>query len=177
MADLLRIPARDADGNVRVIVESPRGSRVKLAYDPELGLFVLSRPLILGIEYPFDWGFVPSTRGQDGDPLDAMVLMDAPTYPGVLLACRPLGVIQIDQKDPDVPDGRLRNDRLILVPVQAPRSEGVNDARQLGARVREELAQFFIAAVALADKDVRVIGWDGPEAAQGLVDHGMRTFL
>lgn len=176
MADLLRLPARDGEGNVHVVVESPRGARVKLAYDAKLQVFALSRPLILGIEYPFDWGFVPSTRGQDGDPLDAMVLMDAPTFPGVLLACRPLGLVQVDQKDPHRPDARVRNDRLILVPVKAPRSDGVIDARQLSERVRVELAQFFLAAVALADKDARVLGWDGPEAAQALVDQGVAGF-
>jgi inorganic pyrophosphatase len=173
MADLLRLPARDGEGNVHVVVESPRGARVKLAYDPALQVFALSRPLILGIEYPFDWGFVPSTCMQDGDPLDAMVLMDAPTFPGVLLACRPLGLVQIDQRDAEQPDARVRNDRLILVPVKAPRSDGVVDARQLSERVRAELAQFFLAAVALADKDAHVLGWDGPDAAQALVDQGM----
>jgi inorganic pyrophosphatase len=177
MGDLLHLPARDGEGNVRMVVESPRGARVKLAYDRELDAFTLSRPLILGIAYPFDWGFVPSTRAPDGDPLDAMVLMDAQTFPGVVLACRPLGVVQIDQKkDADHPDERVRNDRLILVPVKAPRSDGVVDARQLGERVRTELAQFFLAAVALADKDVRVIGWDGPDAAQTLVDEAASRF-
>jgi inorganic pyrophosphatase len=175
MADLLRLPARDDEGNVHVVVESPRGSRVKLKYEPKLGVFTLSRPLILGMEYPFDWGFVPSTRAADGDPLDAMVLMDAPTFPGVVLACRPLGVVQVDQKASSG-EGRERNDRVILVPVKAPRSDGVVDARQLAERVRTELAQFFLSAVALADKEVQLIGWDGPDAAQALVDESMKRF-
>jgi hypothetical protein len=76
-----RLPTR-ADGDcVNVIVESPRGSRLKFDFDPKLGTFTVGRPLPLGMSYPFDWGFIPSTRGADGDPVDAMILNDVPTYP------------------------------------------------------------------------------------------------
>ncbi|HEY5677557.1 MAG TPA: inorganic diphosphatase, partial [Myxococcales bacterium] len=98
---LHRLPPRDGDGAVRVVVEAPRGCGVKLKYDPRLGAFEYGRVLPLGLTYPYDWGFVPGTRADDGDPLDALVLGDVPSYPGVVIPSRPIGVVQVDQKNED----------------------------------------------------------------------------
>jgi inorganic pyrophosphatase len=179
MVDPWQLPACDGDGNVYVVVEWPRDARVKLAYELELSTFTLSQPLTMGIEYPFNCGYVPSTRMPNGDPLDAVVLMNAPTYPGVLVACRALGVLRIDQCDRERRGARVHNERLIAVPARASCSNGVSDARQLAERLRVELAQFFLAVVALTDltdKNARVLGWDGPVAAQALVTQGMAAF-
>ena len=81
MPNLQFLPARDKDGHFRVVVEAPAGSNLKLKYDPDLGVFLVGRPLILGLTYPYDWGFVPGTRAADGDPLNAMVLGDAGLVP------------------------------------------------------------------------------------------------
>src|SRR5687767_14010541 len=106
----------------------------------------MSRPLLRGLTYPFDWGFVPSTRAADGDPLDVMIVHDAPTFPGLVIPCRLIGVLEADQKGER---GRERNDRLFAVPAQARRERELDDVAQLPARLRQELEQFFLAATAL----------------------------
>jgi hypothetical protein len=83
MVDFRKLPVRDKKGDVYVVVETPRGSAAKLEFDPDLQLFTLSKSLILGLSYPYDWGFIPSTEGEDGDPLDALILHDAATTPGL----------------------------------------------------------------------------------------------
>ncbi|MCP3102052.1 inorganic diphosphatase [Myxococcus sp. K15C18031901] len=168
--DLTRLPLRGQHGAFHVVVESPRGSTVKLKYDPVLGAFSISRPLTRGLRYPFDWGFVPSTQGPDGDPLDAMVLWDDTTWPGVVLPCRALGVLQVDQKRKGGrPGERERNDRILAVPVSAARSENLRTYQDLSRREREELAHFFMTAVHFEDKDARILGWEGPEAAERML--------
>src|SRR5688500_2481633 len=82
----------------RVVVESPRGSSAKLKFDSADQVMTLSRPLTLGLIYPFDWGFIPGTRMADGDPLDAMLLWDTPTFPGVVVPCRAVGLVKVDQR-------------------------------------------------------------------------------
>ncbi len=163
------LPSRDASGAFRVVVESPRGSRVKLKYDPELAAFTLSRPLVLGVAYPFDWGFVPGTRAPDGDPLDAMVLLDAPTFPGVVIPCRALALLCIEQNAKQG-GGRQRNDRVIAAPVKAPRL-----ADEVPPRVRQELEAFFVSATLFEQKDVRIVGWSSAAEAEALVDRLQRA--
>jgi len=161
-ADLLRLPARDASGALHVVVETPCGSRIKLKYAPDLGSFVVSRPLVLGVAYPFDWGFVPSTRASDGDPVDAMILSDVGTYPGVVVFCRPLAVLEVEQNAKG--GGRERNDRIVAEPVSARRPTlGLTD------RVRKELEAFFLAATAFEGKELRLLGWGPAGAADALV--------
>ena len=84
-------------GLIHVVVESPAGATNKIKHEPGLGAFVLSRPLPLGMSYPHDWGFVPGTRAPDGDPLDALVLNEGTTYPGLIITARPIGVLRLEQ--------------------------------------------------------------------------------
>ncbi|EYF04962.1 inorganic diphosphatase [Chondromyces apiculatus] len=171
--DLSRLPPRNAKGHVHVVVESPRGSSVKLKYDAALQAFTLSRPLPLGVTYPFEWGFIPSTSAADGDPLDAMALLEGPSYPGVVLACIPIGVVRVEQ-DADDGSGRQRNDRVIAVPVTSPRIEGIRDAVDLPERVRAELQQFFLTAVFFQRKNATLLGWAGHTEAEALIDESTR---
>lgn len=169
VSDLTRLPLRGKQDSIHVVVESPRGSTVKLKYEPKLGAFTVSRPLTRGLRYPFDWGFIPSTRGPDGDPLDALVYWDVTTWPGVVLPCRTLGVLEVEQKKKGG-KGRERNDRILLVPITAARAENLHSYEDLSRREREELEHFFLTVVAFANKDARILGWKGPAAAQRLIE-------
>src|SRR6478735_3938691 len=155
--DLLAVPALDGGGSVHVVVESPRGSTCKLKYDPDLGAMRLARPLPHGLVYPHDWGFVPSTKAPDGDPFDAMILWDDISYPGVVVTCRAIGVLLVEQTNKKS-GRRERNDRLAVLPVDAPRWAAVKTIDDLGDRVRDELAHFFEAAVEFEGKDLKILG-------------------
>jgi inorganic pyrophosphatase len=92
MTNYLKFPTWADSGHVHAVVETPRGSRAKLEFDPKLGAFTLAKPLLAGLTYPYDWGFIPSTKAEDGDPLDVLIIHDAATYPGLVLTCKPIGV-------------------------------------------------------------------------------------
>lgn len=161
-------PAFRADGSINVIVETPRGSQAKFKLDPETGAMMLSRPLPSGIVYPYDWGFIPSTRASDGDPLDAMILWDGTGFPGLVVASRLIGVLRVEQKS-QATGGRERNDRVFALPIKAPRSEMVRSIFDLPERVRLELEQFFQTVVAFEEKEIALLGFAGPEEAERVV--------
>ena len=113
MPNLLKIPTWADEEHIYAVVETPRGSTCKLDFDPDLRVFTLAKPLMAGLTYPYDWGFIPSTKAEDGDPLDVLVIHDAQTYPGVVLRCRPVGILEVEQKSKGK---RERNDRVFAVP-------------------------------------------------------------
>lgn len=168
MADLTKLPVRDKEGNVYVVVETPRGSAAKLEFDPQLQVFTMAKSLILGLTYPYDWGFIPSTQGEDGDPLDALILHDATTAPGLVLKCKIIGVLEVLQLKKG--KHKLRNDRLIAVPRDSHREQADRDARELPKQVRNEIEKFFVATDELEDKELKFLGWKGPKAGERLID-------
>jgi len=97
MSNLFKLPTWADKDHVYAVVETPRGSRVKLEYDAKLHVFTLAKPLFAGLTYPYDWGFIPSTKAEDGDPLDVLIVHDAATYPGLVLRCKPIGVLEVLQ--------------------------------------------------------------------------------
>src|SRR5262249_47426967 len=109
----MQLHARDESGLLNVVIETVQHSNNKLKLDVERGVFVLESVLPAGSSFPYDFGFLPSTLAEDGDPLDVLMLMDAPTFPGCVIKGRPVGVIEATQKEKDGKSGR--NDRLIVV--------------------------------------------------------------
>jgi inorganic pyrophosphatase len=174
MVDFVKLPVHDNDGDVHVVVETTRGSAAKLKFDPELKVFTLSKALILGLTYPYDWGFVPSTKGEDGDPIDALVLHDAATAPGLVLKCKIIGVLQVLQKEKG--KKAIRNDRLIAVPRDSHREQADKDARDLPKQVRTEIEKFFVATDELEAKRLKFIGWKGPKAGDRLIKLAAEKF-
>src|SRR5262245_43582790 len=150
----LTLPTFGSQDEVHVVVESPRGSGVKLKYDAAFEAFKVSRPLPDGIVFPCDWGFVPSTSAPDGDPLDAMVLWARASFPGVVLACRLVGVLRVEQNSKTRPGTRERNDRVFAIPENAPRHATIRSVDDLPDRTKEEIEEFFRASTALEKKDL-----------------------
>jgi len=174
MADLLKLPVRNDEGDAHVVVETPRGSAAKLEYDPELQAFTLSKALILGLTYPYDWGFIPSTKGEDGDPIDVLVLHDTATAPGLVLKCKIIGVLEVMQsKEGKKP---IRNDRLIAVPRDSHREKSDKDARELPKQVRQEIEKFFVATDELEAKTLKFLGWKGPKVGKRLIEDAAKSF-
>ncbi|MBA3639012.1 MAG: inorganic diphosphatase [Acidobacteria bacterium] len=162
------LPALGAEGAVHVVIETPRGSASKFRYDTELGAITLSRPLPAGMTYPADWGFVPSTLAADGDPLDALVIWEGTSYPGVVLQCRVIGALEVEQANATT-RARERNDRLIAVPLGSVTMQSVGSVHDLTERTRAELEHFFAAAVTFEHKDLKILGWLGPDEAARLL--------
>lgn len=124
------------EGSIHVVIEIPRGSRNKYEIDHETNRVYLDRRLFTATTYPADYGFVPDTLGGDGDPLDALVLLDDPTYPGVWVTARPVGVLYMeDEKGEDA--------KLICVPPTEPRWDDVNDISDLPPQLIDEIRHFF----------------------------------
>jgi inorganic pyrophosphatase len=152
MPNYAKRPPFNDDGGLNMVVETPRGSAVKLQYLPGTKVFTVSRSLALGPAYPFDWGFIPGTVAEDEDPLDAMAVHDSSTYPGVVLPCRVLGVVDVRQKGEN---GREENPRLIVMPSWHERMGEFEKASGLPKRLREEIEEFFVSATFLPARTQR----------------------
>ena len=173
MPNFLNLPPITQDGDVNVVIETPRGSRAKFAWDPKLETFALSKSLLTGLSYPHDWGFVPSTKADDGDPLDIMVIHDAATFPGLIVTCRVIGILQIEQKSKKKVE---RNDRLFAVPRRSHYERALKDVSELSKPIREELEKFFIATDELEDKELNIIGWKRPKVALQAIKQAAKSF-
>lgn len=173
LADPVRLKAFDpADKELlRVIVETPKGSRNKFAFDPEERIFQLKKVLPAGMAFPYDFGFVPSTTGGDGDPIDVLVLMDEPAFPGCMLMCRPIGVIEGEQGEKK---NKERNDRIIAVEKGAHSWADIKDIDDLGEKFCKELEEFFVNYHRLSKEHFRVTAVKGRDEARKLVKSGMR---
>ena len=173
LVDPTRLAPFDDDDKdlIQVIIETPKGSRNKYAFDPEKEIFKLKRVLPAGMAFPYDFGFIPSTKAEDGDPIDVLVLMDEPAVPGCLVPCRIIGVIEGEQRDKNKKD-KERNDRIIAVAHQNHSWADIKKINDLGDRFCQELETFFVDYHKLSDEEYRVIGAKGPKTAYKLIQNG-----
>jgi inorganic pyrophosphatase len=174
LADPSRLKPFDSDDKqmLRVVIETPKGSRNKFAFDPDEHIFELKKVLPSGMIFPYDFGFIPSTEADDGDPVDVLVLMDEPAFPGCVLTCRPIGVIEGEQGDKK--KNKERNDRIIAIEQDAHSWEDIETVDDLGKQFARELEEFFVNYHRLSGQQYRVLGLKGPDQARKLVKSGMR---
>lgn len=143
---------------LEAFIEIPKGSSNKYEYDHERHVFMLDRALFSPMYYPADYGFIPDTLAADQDPLDIMVLMANPTFPGCMIRCRVIGMfLMADEKGED--------EKIIAVPVNDPRFTDFNDILDMGSHLRKEFEHFFSQYKQLEGKQVTVKGWANREAA------------
>lgn len=173
LADPSKLKPVDSDDKkmLRVVIETPKGSRNKFAFDPKQHIFELKKVLPAGMAFPYDFGFVPSTEAEDGDPIDVLVLMDEPAFPGCVLTCRPIGVIEGEQGDKK---DKQRNDRIIAVERDAHSWADIKTIDDLGKEFCRELEEFFVNYHKLIGKKYRVLGMKNPNQARKLVKAGRR---
>ena len=163
-------PGPDIPEIVRMIVEIPQHSANKYEYDGNLGVFRLDRALYSPLHYPGDYGFIPGTLADDNDPLDVLVLVQQPSYPGVMIEVRPVGVLNMVDSD--------ENDQKILaVPNRNPRYDQIHTMDQIFAHVRREIEHFFSIYKELEGKVTTMNGWGGPREARKTIQDCRQRYL
>ncbi|MEO1208941.1 MAG: inorganic diphosphatase [Cyanobacteria bacterium J06638_20] len=160
--DLARIPAQPKPGLINVLIEIPGGSKNKYEFDKDLGAFALDRVLYASVRYPFDYGFIPNTLADDGDPLDGMVIMDEPTFPGCVIPARPIGMLEMI-------DGGDRDEKILCVPEKDPRYADVKSLGDIATHRLDEIAEFFRTYKNLEKKITEILDWKGVEEVTTLV--------
>jgi inorganic pyrophosphatase len=167
MAAMSRQPR---EGCIHVVVEIPRGSRNKYEIDHETGHIFLDRRLFTATTYPADYGFIPDTLADDGDPLDALVLLEDPTFPGIWVEAKPVGVMWMqDEAGGDA--------KILCVPPTEPRWKGVEDLRDLPEELLEEIKHFFDVYKALEPgKMSNTMGFEGKKAAWREIEESKKRF-
>jgi inorganic pyrophosphatase len=164
-----RLPALLPDSNcVNAVIEAYKGCRNKYKYNPENGLFELHKVLPMGMFFPFDFGFIPSTVGEDGDPIDVLVMMDEPTFVGCVAKVRLLGVIKAKQREAQSSTW-IQNNRLIAVPAATHAYRELKDIAGISAAVLFEVEHFFVSYNDAQKREFKVEGRAGVKEALALV--------
>ena len=163
-------PGVDMPEIVRMIVEIPKNSSNKYEYDGALSVFRLDRALYSPLLYPGDYGFIPGTLAEDGDPLDVLALVDEPSYPGVLISVRPVGMLEmVDQDEPD--------QKVLAVPNRNPRFDQVHTIDQVFPHNLREIEHFFTIYKELEGKRTMMKGWRGPREARDAIRSARERYL
>ena len=167
---LYELPAGpSAPDVVSVVVEIPKGSRNKVEYDSEAGVFRLDRVLHSPMHYPGDYGFIPRTLSADGDPLDALVLVTDPTFTGCVLSARPIAILLMT-------DEKGQDEKVLAVPDKDPRFEEVEDIDDLPAHLLKEVEDFFQVYKELEGKETAVMGWEHVGTAREVIREAIEAF-
>ena len=170
---LMNLPAFNSKGNLNVIIETPKGSRNKFNFDHRLGIFRLKKILPPGAVFPFDFGFVPATLGDDGDPLDVLLLLEEPAFPGCLVPSRLVGVIEASQTKERKAH---RNDRLVAVARDAELYCHVQSIKNLNEEFLDRIEHFFISYNQVEGKLFKPLKRSGVAAAVKIIQSGQRAF-
>jgi len=170
ITNYLYLPVGDAmPEEINVVVEIPHGSHNKYEYDKHLNIFRLDRALHSATYYPGDYGFVPQTLAEDGDPLDVLILVAQPTFPGCLVVARPIGLLKMV-------DGGLPDDKVLAVPVGEPAYNGVHTQSQIFPHTLRTIQNFFETYKLLEGKDTSTHGWQDAAAARRSVVDSVERF-
>ena len=157
--------------SVIAVIETPKGSRNKYKFEPKLNSFVLSKVLPEGMFFPYDFGFVPGTMAEDGDPIDVLLLMDEPAFCGCVVECRLVGVIEGEQKE----EGKTkRNDRLLAVATQNNQYSDLQDIGDVNQQLLKEIGQFFVNYHRLNGTQFRVLASEGSKKAKRLLEKAIK---
>jgi len=159
-----------APAEVNSVIEIPRGDTNKYEYDKQLNVFRLDRNLYSAVHYPGDYGFIPSTLSDDGDPLDVLVMVDAPSFTGCVMTVRPIGVLKmIDQGKED--------EKILAVGLDNPVFRNVNDYTQLYPHLLLEIEHFFSVYKQLENKSTSTVGWEDSKSARAIVNECRERFI
>jgi len=165
-------PLDKQDGILQVIIETPKGSRNKFAFDPDQKIFAVKTVLPAGMSFPYDFGFLPRTIAPDGDPLDVLLLMDEPAFPGIAVRARLIGIIEGEQLDGKK---KIRNDRLLAVAEANHQYANVRRVRDLPSRFLHELEEFFVNYHGLEGKKYKLLGCKNSAAALRMIQKARKA--
>ena len=161
----------DETGDLNVIIDTPKDSRNKYKFDEKLGLFKLGGVLPVGAFFPFDFGYIPQTRGGDGDPLDVLVLMDESAFVGCLIGARLIGVIEAEQTE----DGKTEtNDRLIAVASNSRVHKNIKSINDLNETLVDEIEHFFVSYNQAKGKEFKPLGRFAAQRAKRIVEESIK---
>ncbi|MFN0166027.1 MAG: inorganic diphosphatase [Bryobacteraceae bacterium] len=163
-------PGPGCPETVNMIVEIPRNSTNKYEYDKASGLFRLDRPLYSPMHYPGDYGFIPGTIADDRDPMDVLVLVEEPSFPGCLIEVRPIGLLNMT-------DNEEGDQKVLAVPTRNPRYDQVHTLDQIFPHVRREIEHFFTIYKELEGKSTRMDGWLRPPEAREAILRARQCYL
>ena len=166
--------AEAGDKLLQVVIETPKGSRNKYSWSADQRCFLLKAALPSGMVFPYDFGFVPQTKADDGDPIDVLVLMDEPAFPGCALLARLIGVIEGEQMSPKAPT--VRNDRLVAVAETTHMYARLTKLKDLPKQSLREIEEFFVNYHRLQGKKFKLLGRKGEKTALDLIAKAQKAY-